>query len=349
MNLKPQSAMPEMPGSTASTIFYKRQIKKPNQPLTPLRKSMTTHHFQPTHYHTTIGPHAAVLHIEPGDRVRTTTVDARGHDASGAQATPPGNPMTGPFYINGAEPGDTLAMHLERITPAGMVGWSSRGVAAHVVDPGFVGELASSAPGTPSEPATWDIDVNENTATLRTPETKLGRLCLPLAPMLGCFGVAPRDRQSISTATSGPYGGNMDYRGSMAGAVFYFPVFTPGGLLFLGDGHAVQGDGEIAGTGIEAAMEVEFRVELIKRKTIHWPRGENKDEIFTLGNARPLDQALQHATTEMFRWLREDYGLDAVGVGLLMGQAVRYEVGNVFDPAYTVVCKMPKAVLQNLA
>jgi amidase len=89
-------------------------------------------------------------------------------------------------------------------------------------------------------------------------------------------------------------------------------------------------------------------VELIKNKIIHWPRGENKDEIFTLGNARPLDQALQHATTEMIRWLKEDYGLDAVSAGLLMGQAVRYEVGNVFDPAYTMVCKIPKTVLEGL-
>ena len=309
---------------------------------------MTTHRFQPDHYYNTIGSHEPVLFIEPGDHVLTTTIDAGGKDADGVQVTQAGNPMTGPFYINGAEPGDTLVMRLERITPTAKLGWSSWGLAANVVDPGFFSKLAPPEPGKPWEPALWDIDPAANTASLRAPETKLGKLCLPLAPMLGCFGVAPAGKQSILTGTSGQYGGNMDYRGCVAGAVIYFPVFSPGGLLFLGDGHAVQGDGEIAGTGIELSMEVEFQVELMKNKTIHWPRGENNAEIFTLGNARPLDQALQHATTEMVRWLQEDYGLDAVSVALLMGQAVRYEVGNVFDPAYTMVCKMPRTILERL-
>jgi amidase len=309
---------------------------------------MTTHHFQPDHYHTTMGSHPPVLHIDSGDRVLTTTVDARGKDENGEQVTPAGNPMTGPFFINGAEPDDTLALHLERITPTGRVGWSSWSLASNVVDPGYIPRLTLPESDKPWVPALWDIDTTAGTATLRSPETKLGQLCLPLDPMLGCFGVAPQGAQSISTATSGPYGGNMDYRGCTAGSVIYFPVFSPGGLLFMGDGHAVQGDGEIAGTGVECAMEVEFRVELLKHKTIYWPRGENEDEIFTLGNARPLDQALQHATTEMMRWLKEDYGLDAVSAGLLMGQAVGYAVGNVFDPAYTMVCRMAKSVLEGL-
>jgi acetamidase/formamidase len=253
--------------------------------------------------------------------------------------------MTGPFYINGAEPGDTLVLHLERITPTAKAGWSNWGVDAGVVDPGFVPELALPQHDQPWSPALWDIDLPSNTATLLVPETKIGRLRLPLLPMLGCFGVAPNKKQALSTGTSGPYGGNMDYRGCVAGTTMYFPVFEPGALLFLGDGHAVQGDGEIAGTGIELSMEVELRVELLKHKTIGWPRGENQHEIFTLGNARPLQQALQHATTEMLRWLRQDYDLDARSAGLLLGQTVRYEVGNVFDPAYTMVCKMPKAVL----
>jgi len=138
----------------------------------------------------------------------------------------------------------------------------------------------------------------------------------------------------------------MDYRGFAAGVMVYLPVFVPGALLHLGDGHAVQGDGEIAGTGIEVSCDVQFSVRLRKGALIHWPRGENAREIFTVGNARPLDQALQHATTEMCRWLRDDFGLDERALGLLLGQGVEYAVGNVFDPAYTMVCTMPTRLLQ---
>jgi amidase len=116
--------------------------------------------------------------------------------------------------------------------------------------------------------------------------------------------------------------------------------------VHLGDVHAVQGHGEICGTGIEVSAEVQFTVRVIKDKRLGWPRGENDEYIFTAGNARPLDQALQHATTEMMRWLQQDYGLDGVAAGFLLGQAVEYEVGNVYDPAYTMICKVPKRLLE---
>jgi acetamidase/formamidase len=138
----------------------------------------------------------------------------------------------------------------------------------------------------------------------------------------------------------------MDYNGFIAGTTAYFPVYAEGALFSLGDGHAHQGDGEILGTGIEISMDVRFRVRLLKGKQSHSPRGENEQNIFTLGNARPLDQALQHATTEMLRWLQQDYGFDPRGAGLLLGQFVKYEVGNVIDPAYTMVCKLAKSILK---
>ena len=167
-------------------------------------------------------------------------------------------------------------------------------------------------------------------------------LVLPLEPMIGCFGVAPSLGQAISTATSGEHGGNMDYRLFGPGATVWFPVAAPGALFFLGDCHATQGDGEIVGTGIETCFEVEVRLTVEKQRRIVWPRGENADDIFTVGNARPLDQALQHATTEMLHWLGEDYGLDLNAASHLLGQVVRYDVGNVFDPAYTMSCRVAK-------
>jgi acetamidase/formamidase len=257
--------------------------------------------------------------------------------------------MTGPFYIEGAEPGDTLILHLDRITPNRAYGWTSQMLAANVVDPTYVSELFRQSKDIGWDPAIWDIDLSANTATLSKPETKLGRLALPLAPMLGCFGVAPANGQAISTATSAEHGGNMDYRSFVSGVTVYFPVLMPGALLFVGDGHAIQGDGEIVGTGIEISMEVEFSVDLIKDKRIRWPRGENAEYIFTVGNARPLDQCVQHATTEMIRWLQTDYSLDPLSVSLLLGQAVEYDLGNIFDPAYTMVCKLRKDILERLA
>lgn len=297
---------------------------------------MSTHLFHPTRYHSTFGAHDPVLRIAPGDTVVTTTVDARGLDAQEQQLSTGPNPQTGPFYVEGAEPGDTLVVYLEDLYPNRDTGWSSTLLAAHVVDPSAVRDLPGRADGR------WRIDRDAGTATLLEPASSLGEWVLPLAPMLGCLGVAPDGGEAISSATSGPHGGNMDYRGFQAGVTVYLPIFVPGALFFIGDGHAVQGAGEIAGTGIETSFDVRFSVELRQGRRIHWPRGEDDEFIFAAGNARPLDQAVQHATTEMVRWLQEDYGLDARAVGILLGQAVEYEVGNFFDPAYTMVCKVAR-------
>lgn len=303
---------------------------------------MTTHHFDPNHYHTTIGPHEPVLHIADGDTVITTTVDSGGHDSSGKQVTQGGNPQTGPFYVDGSEPGDTLVLHLDHLYPNRDTGFSGTLVAPNVVEPWAVRNLPDGQRGE------WSIDRTRGMATLVTPETRLGSFTLPLAPMLGCFGVAPPRGQAISTATSGEYGGNMDYRGFTDGVTVYLPVFAPGALLHVGDGHALQGDGEIVGSGIEVSCDVQLTVHLLKGKSIGWPRGENGDYIFSVGNARPLDQAVQHATTEMGHWLFDEYGLDAHGAGILLGMCVEYDVGNIFDPAYTMVCKLPRRLLHDI-
>ena len=304
---------------------------------------MATHTFVPTLYYPTIGSHPPALHIASGDTVVTTCVDASGRDQSGEPVTEGGNPQTGPFFIDGAEPGDMLAVTFDRMYPNRPGGWTAPSVAANVVDPDFVRELpiVQNSQGE-RQLVFWNLDLAAGTATLREPIPGLEGLSLPIEPMLGCFGVAPPRGQAISCATSSTHGGNMDYRGFAQGVTVYFPVFVAGALFHLGDGHAVQGDGEIVGTGIETSFDVTFSVRLHKNKPIRWPRADNGREILTAGNARPLDQALQHATTEMMRWLNDDYGLDGRAASTLLGQVVRYEVGNVFDPAYTVICKIDK-------
>jgi acetamidase/formamidase len=302
---------------------------------------VATHDFEPTRFHVTLGSHEPVLRIASGDTVRTWTVDSSGYDREGNDLTPGGNPQTGPFFVEGAEPGDTLAVHLDRIEPNRRRGITGQVVALNVVDPWLAAELPDG-----TGPDWWTLDLERQTARMDSPPPGLESLGdLPLAPMVGCFGVAPPRGQAISAATSGEHGGNMDYRGFRAGVTVFFPVFAAGALFHLGDVHALQGDGEIVGTGIEVSADVKFSVELIKGKCIGWPRADDGEFVLAVGNARPFDQALQHATTELMRLLLGDYGLSYRASSALLGQCIRYEVGNVFDPAYTAVAKVPKRLL----
>ena len=297
---------------------------------------MTTHRFIPTTYHNVIGSLSPALHIADGDTVVTQTLDASGHDKEGVRQASGPNPMNGPIFVEGAEPGDALRVEIKTMVPTRSTGWTRSVLAANVVDPESVRDLP------PRDIAIWQIDAAASTVRLAEPVAGLENFVLPLAPMIGCFGVAPSLGQAISTATSGNYGGNMDYRLFGPGTTVWLPVSAPGALFFLGDCHAVQGDGEIVGTGIETTFEVTVRLTVEKRSAIVWPRGETADDIFTIGNARPLDQALQHATSEMLDWLGSDYGLDKTAASHLLGQVVRYDVGNVFDPAYTMACRVAK-------
>jgi len=213
-----------------------------------------------------------------------------------------------------------------------------------VVEPEYVRELPAESPM-----SEWEVDRERGTATLVKPETKLGRLTLPIAPMLGCFGVAPARGEAISTATSGRHGGNMDYRGFAQGATVYFPVLVPGALIHVGDGHALQGDGEIVGTGIEISFDVQFTVRLLKGKVDRLAaRGERRlsDDRRQCPPARSSTAACGRpkwtvGCSVTAAWTR-------TGRKLLMGLAVEYEVGNVFDPAYTMICKMRKSLLAQL-
>lgn len=295
-----------------------------------------------TFYNTFSGAHPPALRIKPGDRVVTKTVDAGGADWNEKQVANGPNPQTGPFYIEGAEPGDMLVVSITRLETNRRTAYSSSLLAPYTVDPT---SLISRVDREPRR-VTWLIDKAKGVAALDAKD--VATIELPLRPMLGCLGVAPARREAIATSTPGNFGGNMDYAGLNAGVKMMFQVNEPGALLFVGDGHARQGEGEVVGTGLETSLDVEFTVDLVKKKTLAWPRLENDAYIMVLGSGRPLLEALQHATSELQRWLVADYGLSERGAATLMGQALEYEVANIVDPNFTVVAKIRKATLASV-
>ena len=304
-------------------------------------QSPATHRLTPERFYNTFSfAHPPALKIKPGDRVVTKTIDASGTDWNGKAVAAGPNPQTGPFYVEGAEPGDMLVVTIEKIETNRETGYSSSLLAPYAVDPASIAARVDREP----RRANWIIDKAKGITRLDMPEI-IPAIALPLRPMLGCVGVAPARKEAIATSTPGAFGGNMDYAGVNAGVKVMLPVNEPGALLFIGDGHARQGEGEVVGTGIEISMDVEFTVDLIKKKTIGWPRLENDTYIMVLGSERPLLQALQHATTEMHRWLVADHKYSERGASLLMGQALEYEIANVVDPHFTVVAKIRKSLL----
>jgi acetamidase/formamidase len=299
-----------------------------------------THKFEPKVYHNTFSfAHQPVLRIRPGDRVVTRTIDARGFDFQDRKVGERPNPQTGPFYVEGAEPGDVLVVHLEKIETNRATAWSSSLLAPYAADPAFLRAEGQREQTT----ETWQIDKSKGVARIQSSSIRPALIEVPLRPMLGCVGVAPPRKEAVATSTPDSFGGNMDYNGVVAGVKLMLPVSEPGALLFIGDGHARQGDGEVVGNALETSMDVEFRVELMKKKSIAWPRLENEEYIMVAGSARPLLQALQHATTELQRWLMADYGFDERGSSLLMGHALEYDIANIVDPHFTVVAKLKKS------
>lgn len=301
-----------------------------------------THRFVPERFYNTYSAaHPPALHIKPGDRVVTTTVDAAGVDWNGKSVATGPNPETGPFYVDGAEPDDMLVVTFEKIEPNRVMAYSASLLAPYAVTPQAIAARVDREP----KRLTWSIDKAKGVARLDQADVQPGGIELPLRPMLGCVGVAPARKEAISTATPGAWGGNMDYAYLNAGVKVMLPVNEPGALLFIGDGHARQGEGEVAGTGLETSMDVEFTVDLVKKKPIGWPRIESRTHMMVLGSARPLLEAFQLATAELQRWLVTDYGFTERGAQTFMGQAAEYEVSNVVDPSFTVVAKVPKGLL----
>jgi acetamidase/formamidase len=193
------------------------------------------------------------------------------------------------------------------------------------------------------------LDAARNVAYLEKPTDALKALTIPMRPMLGCIAVAPPGESAIRTTDSGRFGGNMDYNEIREGTTVYLPIYHPGALLFVGDGHAAQGDGELTGDALETSMDVEFTVDLIPGRNFGHPLAENSDFLISIGIGGSLDQALQQATSGMVRWLERDYKLNANESALVLGFAVKYDVVDLVGTQVSVAAKVPKTVVTQLA
>lgn len=311
-----------------------------------------THHFKPKkYYYTYDAKHKPALKLNPGDILVTTTLDAFGNKISRSDQLaseivhlPKVNDQTGPFYVKGAKPGDTLVLYLLKVRPN-----RDFAVSTHLPHFGVLtGETytAMLTEPLPEKTYIWKLDLERNVGILDFPRSKIGKVEIPLSPFLGTVGVAPNYGEAIISLTPAEHGGNMDCVETREGTTLYFPVFVEGGLFMLGDGHAAQGDGEICGTGLECPLEVTVKVDVIEGKTINWPRFEDDEFIMVAGSTRPLIDAFRTAHVELINWLVEDYGFDRWDALQIVSQVGVTRVGNVVDPKYTAVAKFPKKYLK---
>jgi acetamidase/formamidase len=312
-----------------------------------------THQIVPRQYYRTFSHTNPVLtRIKPGDIVITKTVDSGGQNELGEQVTPGGNPLTGPFYVDGAEPGDALIVHLRKVRLNRNWGSTAYRLGLFSLTPDYVETIypnhykADVVRKGRDSVLPWDIDLARGTVHLREPVSSKVKLEFPVRPMLGCIGVAAPGDFAPTSAPSGNYGGNLDYNEIGEGAAVILPVYHPGGLLFLGDGHALMADGEPTGTGVETSMDVEFSVDVRKGAQVNGPRVETADYLISVGSqpefSSSLDRALQMATTDMVRWLVNEYKLEPWAAHQLVGAAGKYDVVTV---AGSMALKVPKKYL----
>jgi acetamidase/formamidase len=253
------------------------------------------------------------------------------------------NPQTGPFYIEGAEPGDTVAVHFASIEPA-------RDWAASTTVPLFgalTGTHLTALLNEPLEELMWLWQLDRAARTCRFQARKSDFTAdLPMEPMHGTIGVAPANSEVRSALVPDAFGGNMDTPEMRAGTTCYLGVNVPGALLSLGDGHARQGEGETCGVAVETAMDTVIVVDLIKARATPWPRLENATHIMSAGSARPLEDAFRIAQHDMVTWVAELCGLDPLDAYQFVTQAVESPLANVCDTNYTSIAKMPKKYLR---
>ena len=323
-----------MQSATAQTI-------NDNPPGKPFKRIS----FEPNAYYRDYysGTPAALV-IRPGDTISTESIDAGGYDKNGLKKSERGNPLTGPFFIEGAAPGDAIAVTITKL-------WLNRNYATTLealVPRSLPGKTAKKK-WRSAKLARWNIDLESNSATPANEHEHLKNLKIPLHPFLGCVGIAPETKK-IPTGDSGPFGGNLDFKFLTQSATVYLPVFHSGALLFMGDGHAVQGDGELNGDALETSMSFDFTVRVIKNGAIELkhPRAEDRSYIMAFGIEKNLDEALKSATQNLLNWLQKDYRLSYLEATQVIGTSVNYFIPKIAATKVEMVAVIPKRILSTL-
>ncbi len=302
--------------------------------------------FKPTVYYREFSSANPVsLTIKPGDTINSESVDAGGFDKNGEKKSERGNPLTGPFFIEGVAAGDAIAVTITKIS-------LNRNYATTLE-----GLVPKSLPGNTikkkwryAKLARWNIDLENNVATPANQHEHIKDVKIPLRPFLGCVGTAPEGTSKIGTGGFGQFGGNLDFKFITETATVYLPVYHEGALLLMGDGHAVQGDGELNGDALETSMSFEFTVRVIKNGAaeLAHPRIEDKNYVMAFGIEKNLDRALKSATQNLLNWLQKDYQLSYIEATQVIGTSVQYVIPKIAATKVEMVAMLPKEILLQL-
>jgi amidase len=283
------------------------------------------------------------LHIFPGDVVHTWTMDAGGVDAKGVRHRG-GDSNIGPFYVEGALPGDTLVLHLLKVRTNRSTARQGTRINAHAVTAAYL----VGAQYDPAVTGEWTLLPEKGIAVPTHPSEHMKNYSVPLKPMLGCISVAPAGDQQYRGGDLGPFGGNLDYNDNVEGTTLYFPVFHPGALLGMGDGHAAMGDGEVTGSALETSMDVDFSVEVIPGDSSGQVRAETKDYIIAFGVSGSVPESIQTSTSQLATWIKKKYSLSDSEVAILFASTLKYDITELVDSKYNVVAKVPKSILTTM-
>jgi len=295
----------------------------------------------------TFGPAEPVAHVKPGGLLEANSLDCFGNalqkPGDPFSSIKIDNPLTGPFFIDGAEPGDTLVVHILDLQVDSNQGVGTFGPGFGAVNATHYTPMLETRP-LPERAWYYPIDAEKKLITFQAGDSDF-KVQFPLKPFLGCIGVAPANGEARSSIVPAEFGGNMDAPEVSAGNTLYLPVNVAGALFYFGDGHAAMGDGEIAGSAIEVPMKARLQFDLVKGKRTGWPRFENEKEIMAAGIYRPVDDAVRIAFTELVAWMHSDYGLSELDAYELLSKVAKIHLTEMVDPNYVVVASIEKKYL----